>query len=306
MKKTLKRTLIALICFVCIFSSVSAFAFEGSSAYLKSKPIAEEGFNNLCNKFSVSTASNGMKYASYSPVIDENDNTKYPLVVYVHGLGHAWNDNSFKQSGLTYWACREMQSKFKEGGAHLLMPKIPEYKITATQHENVFKVIEEYCEANSDSVDMTQVYVMGGSAGGALAWRLLINHPDFFAKGVMLCACKFVTSEEAKKIADIPVWEISAVTDPLVWFSIFQRPTWANIKRTTRVAEQCRWTVFSGDVTLPEGTTAVISHLLAKTIGFNLCTISDKQVLKGMTTVDGNEKAVELSFENAVVEWFQQ
>lgn len=291
----MKKILAVIMAVLVVFSATITMAFASETE--------EKSYDELVDLFKVDTASNGQKYAAFEPELEVG--VKYPLVVYVHGLGHAWNDTSFKQSGLNWWARNDMQSKFIEGGAYLYMPKIPETVITATQHEKVFAAIDEYVKAHADTIDTNQIYVMGGSAGGALTWRLLINHPGYFRRGVALCACKFVSASDAEAVKDTPIWTIDAKKDPFVWFSIFGGPNWNALKKASNVNSENRHTVFSDSVTLPDGSTASIAHLLAKTIGYNLCTISDKQLFPDMTTVDGNGNEVQLSFENSIVEWLQ-
>lgn len=287
------KKFISIIMTVILVLSMSITAFATSSGE----------FNTLLEEFEITSATNGMKYAYYEPEVKED--TKYPLVVYVHGLGHGWTDTTFVKSGLTYWAGDEMQSKFVEGGAYLLMPKIPETVITATQTEKVFNAINEFVKNNEDTIDTNQIYVMGGSAGGALTWRLLINHPGYFNRAVILCACKIVTNSEMEVIKDTPIWQISSVDDPLIWYSVFSGPNWQRLTKISDVNDDNRHTVFNGSVTLPDGSTAAITHLLAKTIGFNLCYIENCQPLKNMKTTDGNGKTIEVTFDNSIVEWLQ-
>lgn len=291
MKTTLKKVLSIIISIIMVFSvSVSSFI------------VSAKSFNELTDAFTVYKAENGMKYASYEPVVEEGKT--YPLVIYVHGLGHAWTDTTFKQSGLTYWADDEIQAKFKEGGAYLLMPKIPEVVITATQTEKVFGVIDEFIKTH-DNIDTNQIYIMGASAGGALTWRIITDHPGYFKKAVVLCGIKWLTSSEAKVIADMPVWMISAITDPLVWYPVFSAPNWSTLTRNSNIKSQLRHTIFKGSVQLPDGSHPLLSHLLAKTIGWNLCKISDNQPLDGMYTVDGNGNNVDISFDDGIIEWLQ-
>ena len=288
------KKFLALILAVVMAFAVAVPAFAASV----------DDFGALVDQFPVYKADNGMKYAAFEPALKEG--VKYPLVVYVHGLGHAWTDETFKQSGLTYWAADEMQAKFNEGGAYLLMPKIPETVISATQGKKVFNLIDEYVKLHADTIDTDKIFIMGGSAGGGIAWRVLTDHPDYFNKAVILCGDKILTKNEAKAIADVPVWMISAKTDPLVWFFLFSDPNWTSISKYSNVKSMCRHTVFSSKVQLPDGTNAAISHLLAKTIGYNLCRLEDGQLLNGMTTVNANGSTVDLSFDNGIIEWLQK
>lgn len=312
-----KKIVSIMLAFVCIFSlcslGISASAGSPSTGTTETQRSSQTkaisvsyGYDALLSKWNTTQASCKMKYAYYSPVLQApfEDNTKYPLVIYVHGLFHGWTDSSFVKSGLTYWACSEMQDKFKEGGAFLLAPKIPEVVPTASQKDNVMSVIKEFIAKNADHIDTNQIYIMGGSAGGGLAFNLLIDNPEFFTKGILLCATGSVTAKEAKKIANIPVWMISANTDPLVNI-LLQKAIWNNVSGQSKVKDQCRWTRFTNRVTLPDGTHPGISHFLAKTIGYNLCTISNQNVFPDMNTVNGYGSCVSLSWQNSLVEWLQ-
>lgn len=260
-------------------------------------------FEELMECFDVSKSENGMKYASFSPVRDENDDTKYPLVIYIHGRFHGWTDKSFVKSGLTYWCMDEIQSMFDTGGAHLLMPKDNESPISFNMPEKVYQVIDEYIENNRDSVDTDRIYLMGGSRGGKIAWKILVSHPGVFSAAVMLSSTKIPNEKEAKLLSDVPIWEISAVTDPVAFFALFQRPAWKRISEFSNVKDICRWTVFDRKVTLPDGKHPFITHFLAKTIGYNLCLFDDDSVLPGCTTVDGEGTSIELSIHDSIVQW---
>ena len=306
----MKKFLTILMAVICVFSlcavgfAASAAEADESARSSASAPPVSVGYDGLLNHWTVTAADNGKKYAFYSPVIDANDTTKYPVVIYIHGLFHGWTDKSFVKNGLVYWCGREMQDKFREGGAHLIAPKIPELTITSAYDDEVMGIIKDYVSQNINNVDTEQIYIMGGSAGGGLAWKLIINNPDYFAKGVLLCATGIVSADKAKKAANVPVWEVSANTDPLVNI-LFQTATWNNVAKHSNVKDRCRWTRFSGQVTCPDGSHPFISHFLAKTIGYNFCTVADKKMFSGMSTVNGNGESVALSWDNSIVEWLQ-
>lgn len=301
---TVKKTVSVILSIIMV---LSAFCFSAYAEDSGCNAISvSQGYSRLTDQFTVKKASSAnMKYAYYSPVKGEDDTVKYPVVVYVHGLFHGWTDSSFLKSGLTYWCCSEIQSLFEQGGAHLIMPKIPETSITAAQTKNVYKVINEYINEHIDNVDMSQILIMGGSAGGGLAWNLMVDYPEFFSAGVVLCATKVPSANEVKRVANLPIWEISAQTDPLVNYLANQKITWDRLSKNTRVPEKCRFTVFNNRVTLPDGSHPGISHFLAKTIGYNLCLISGGGVLPGCNTVDGNNNTVRLSLDDSIIQWFQ-
>ena len=305
MKRTIKVITFIFI-FIMTFSVIacSVDAQPRRSALIKAKPISV-GYESLVDEFVLATASNKMKYGYYCPVIDSEDTTKYPVVIYIHGLFHGWTDKSFRKSGLTYWACREMQDKFIEGGAHLIMPKIPELRLSTRKPSNVFSVIEEYIFANINNIDTSQIYIMGGSAGAGITWKLIIEHPEFFSAAVVLCSTKTPSASEIKTVENIPIWEVSAVTDPLVRFK-GQKTTWANICNYSSVKDKCRWSTFDDAVTLPDGSHPIFTHFLAKTIGFDFCLISDHNPLPGMSTCTAAGENVSISYNSGIIAWLQQ
>lgn len=305
--KIFKKIITLALVVSMLLSAMAPSAFAGFERTDNSNVSINSSIKDLKACFKIKKASTAnMKYAYYSPVKDDGDTTEYPVVIYIHGLFHGWTDSTFVESGLTYWAAPEIQAMFSEGGAHLIMPKIPELTISAAQVNNVYKVITEYIKENEENVDAGQVLIMGGSAGGGLAWNLLINHPDLFSAGVVLCATKIPTAKELEKCNNLPIWTISARTDPLINFTFNQKPTWNRICQYSKVSEKCRWTVFDSRVTLPDGSNPFVSHFLAKTIGYNLALISDNRILPGCTTVDGAGRALNLSLNNSIIQWFQE
>ncbi len=253
------------------------------------------------NGFVLETAENGLRYAYFAP----EKEGKFPLVIYLHGKFHGFTDRSFTDSGLLYWTREDMQSLFSEGGAYLWMPKLPETTVSVLQTQKVTEGIRSFVDTHQESIDTEKIYLMGGSAGGGLAWNILIKNPDYFAKAVILCATKTPSESELRKVADIPIWMVSAKTDPIISYEKNQKKTWEKLCRCTNVPEGCRWTVFEKAVTLPNGSQATISHFLAKTIGYNFCTLADKEPFPDMRTINGNGENVSVTFDNAVMQWLQ-
>lgn len=284
---------------------LAASFLTGCATKDETTALIEAQYDSYLEDFTLDTAANRMTYAYYSPVQSDADTTKYPLVIYVHGLFHGWTDESFKKSGLTWWVASDIQEKFSAGGAFLLMPKILESSRTAMQPPKVFALINEFISKNKDSIDTDRIYVMGGSAGGAIAWQLVIDNPGFFKAGVMIAAYRTITEAEAAKVSSLPVWMVSSKTDPLVKFNESQEPNWNALLKTSTVKDKCRWTIFEDEVTLPDGSHPSITHLLAKTIGWNFCTIADRQPFGGMSTIDGNGNAVTLSWDDSLIEWLE-
>lgn len=300
----MKKLLSVVLALICLFAWIpTIFASDGSGD--RQAVSINDSYDTLLQQFTVVKSGCGMKYAYYSPVKNENDTAKYPLVIYIHGRFHGWNDKTFVKSGLTYWCCREIQSQFEAGGAHLLMPKLSEFLPSFLQTESAYKVIEEYIATHREHIDEDKILIMGGSAGGGAAWKLMIDHPDRFSAGVVLCSTKTPLDNELENTKNLPIWVISAKTDPLINYSLNQSVTWNRLCQHTNVGEQCRWSVFNNKVTLPDGSHPIISHFLAKTIGYNLCKISDLSPLPDRTINCFGEE-VQLSFNNSIIQWFDE
>ena len=252
---------------------------------LKAKP-AESGIDALAQEYTLAK-SGGNTYAYYSPVKSKNYKVEYPVVVFIHGLFNGVTDKSFRKNGLTLWASEEMQAKWSEGGAHLIMPRILDLNPPST--EELFSIVDGYIKENKANVNTGKVYLMGSSAGAAKAWKLLIAHPSYFKAGVFIGSTKTRSEDEARKVANVPVWEVSAKTDPFISI-LFQKKTWNNICKTTAVKSECRWSVFQNKVYHPDGSSPLLSHFLGKAVGYDFCFVDNNQPYGGMDNITADVK----------------
>ena len=84
------KKFLAVLVAVCLF----ALPLVASSSAAGRKPalLTSAGIEALRNEFDHDVApeagGHALDYAYYSPV-GRNDNTKYPLVIFLHGIGHA-------------------------------------------------------------------------------------------------------------------------------------------------------------------------------------------------------------------------
>ena len=96
------------------------------------------GYSNICNEMPLAQASfkdgigpetNGytMDYKYFSPIKSENDLTKYPIVIWLHGLGGNSDPGSqMSGSDIAAWGTSELQSRFTEtDGAFIIVPRSP-------------------------------------------------------------------------------------------------------------------------------------------------------------------------------------
>lgn len=203
----------------------------------------------------------------FSPVKWVNDKTKYPLVIFIHWMWH-WHTkrSQINDSYFPYMAWKTIQNEFKAWWAHILLPRIQNYLRRIWKHKKDLQwLIDDYIEKNQKNIDIDKIFIMWASAGGVMAWNLMIHRPHFYKKALIACAPKIPTKKELAKVKNIPIWIVSAKKDPIVPF-ISQKLTWSILKSNTICKKQCKWTVFPKEVYSPDWKIIKFSHLLAKTI----------------------------------------
>ena len=73
--------------------------------------------------------------------------------------------------------------------------------------------------------------------------RLLAKNPNFYSRAVLACPPVIPRDKLLEKMADVPLWIVSAKKDPIVLYPT-QKILREKIKNTTNVPDKCRWTVF--------------------------------------------------------------
>ena len=162
-----------------------------------------------------------MSYASYSP---ENDDS--PLIIWLHGGGEGGTDPSIPliANRAANYASDEIQAIFD--GAHVLVPQSPTRWMDSGEgttsgqtddiyYEAVKALIDEYITENPD-VDPDRIYVGGCSNGGYLAFKLIIEYPEFFAAAfpsALAYRGAYFTDEQVDRVKDVPTWFIHAKED---------------------------------------------------------------------------------------------
>ncbi|MDZ7717703.1 MAG: prolyl oligopeptidase family serine peptidase [Balneolaceae bacterium] len=163
-----------------------------------------------------------MSYASYSP---ENDDES-PLIIWLHGGGEGGTDPSIPlvANKAANYASDEIQAIFE--GAHVLVPQSPTRWMdsgegsTSGQTDDIYfeavkALIDQYIAENPD-VDPDRIYVGGCSNGGYLAFKLIIEYPEFFAAAfpsALAYRGAYFTDEQVDRVKDIPMWFIHSADD---------------------------------------------------------------------------------------------
>ncbi|MDO7806408.1 PHB depolymerase family esterase [Lactiplantibacillus pentosus] len=164
-----------------------------------------------------------------------NNDTKSPLVIFLHGSGERGFNNNMPL--LANDIPKKVYNYIKKMGAGVLV--VPQTTWSADMTgwfrsefqeglmQLINKIIVEY------SINRNRVYLIGLSNGASASWYLAQKYPDLFT-AVIPCSGyvynegkKFLgekgqgrymepTDEEAKKLLNVPIWAFHAEDDPTV------------------------------------------------------------------------------------------
>lgn len=290
---------------ISILLAVMLIAFAGVPAFAATMA---DGNGVLCNQFvyGVGPEIDGwsVDYRYFSPV-KENDTAKYPLVVWLHGMGNGGNEGvQVSASNICYWSSEEFQSRFTNGGAFILAPRSDEKK-GLCWNESTFEplkaAIDTFIAENKDNIDRTRIYVGGYSMGGKMTLKMAIAYPEMFAAAFPICPAWSPSEELLSYISDMPVWITSGKTDPLVNYYFSVSKTWEKICATTAVAESCRFSTLD-KVCFEDGKRCTSAHHSWYSVNHDMFS-SENGAYPHMNTVNGLGEEVTLTYPDGMISW---
>lgn len=298
MKKA-KKLIALVIATACLFSSaisVSALSMVDGVDTLKSQFVMAEG--PVENGYSID-------YRYYSPV-KENDTNKYPLVVWLHGMGDgAAEGDQVRKSNIAYWTSDEFQSRFGDvDGAYILAARSrEELGMTWTNEmiEPLRAAINEFVLINEANIDISRIYIGGYSMGGKMTLKMTIAYPEMFAAAFPICPAWSPEDSLTAHLSDMPVWLTSGFNDPLVNYAVSVEPTWNSIIKQSNVAEECRFSTLS-KVCYEDGTACSSNHHAWFAINHDMFSSSNGDY-PYMTTVNGKGEEVTLTYPDGMISW---
>lgn len=304
--KVFKKILSVFTVAALLVSSLCIGAYAGSE---KTALPLSAGIEALRGQFELgkSEECNGyeLDYAYYSPV-GKNDRKKYPIVIYLHGIGHGSHTGSqLDDSTMACWASQELQSKWDAvGGAYILLPRSPEDELqywNKSLVDPLRTLIDSFISEHGKNVDTTRIFIGGSSAGGEMAWDIAIAYPEYFAGIYPLAATGTRTVQDIQKTKDVAIWTFSSIFDPIGNFAVNVMPTWNYIQKYNSNPENCRLSKFT-TVLNPDGSKGDSNHRLYTTIMYDFFTV-DGSPYPNVTTIDANGNTI--SFENSegMISW---
>lgn len=297
--KKLLSIVLALVFALSCVSTASALSLEDDYAALCEEFIFGEG--PVVDGYSID-------YRYFSPVSGEDDTTKYPLVVWLHGMGDgAEEGRQVTKSQIAYWATDEFQARFQSaGGAYILAARSREENGKYWDNDLVEPLkaaIEEFV-AENENVDTTRIYVGGYSMGGKMTLKMSVAYPEMFAAAFPICPAWSVPDEYIDCIADLPIWLTSSSRDPLVNYHLAVTPAWNRMMSASNVAEDCRFSTLT-KVCYADGTKTSSSHHAWFAVNYDMFAI-DNGAYPYMTTVNGVGEEVTLTYPDGMISWLSQ
>lgn len=299
MLKRLVSIALVLIFVLAYPVSAGALSLDGGIEPLQAQFVKGEG--PAIGEYSVD-------YRYFSPV-KENDTEKYPLVIWLHGMGDGSEEGKqVTKSNIAYWASDEFQARFKpSGGAFVLAARSrEEYDIYWSNEmlEPLRAAIDEFILKNKTNIDLSRIYVGGYSMGGKMTLKMIVAYPEMFAAAFPICPAWSPSDELVKNISDIPVWITSSTRDPLVNYYFAVSPTFERIAANSNVAEKCRLSTLN-KVCYQDGSKTSSSHHAWFAVNYDMFTDKNGDYYD-MTTVNGLGEEVKLSYPNGMISWLSQ
>ncbi|MBQ2667082.1 MAG: MBL fold metallo-hydrolase [Clostridia bacterium] len=137
---------------------------------------------------------------------------KYPLVLFLHGVGESGDDLNLVKDftpGADVFAADDWQ---KEHPCFVLAPQCP-----AGMSWPAFAELLAFTLAGLPGeypIDGCRRYVTGLSMGGAGTWNLLCHSPQLIAAAMPICG--YADPFAVRKAKHVPVWAFHAADDPVV------------------------------------------------------------------------------------------
>ncbi len=244
-------------------------------------------------------------YRCYSPV-KENDTQKYPIVVWLHGMGDGSSEGAqVNKSNVAFWASDEFQSRFApSGGAFIIAARSREEDGIFWDNnmlEPLRAAIDDFIAKNKANVDLSRIYVGGYSMGGKMTLKMAIAYPEMFAAAFPICPAWSPSDELISKLADTPVWITSSTRDPLVNYYFAVTPTFEAIADASNVAKDCRFSTLT-KVCYHDGKKTSSSHHAWFAVNYDMFSI-ENGAYPNMSTVNGLGEEVTLTYPDGMISW---
>ncbi len=297
MKKLISLLLAVLIIMLCFAPGAAAMSYTAGVNALNTQFIHGDDL---------------LDYVYYSPVKGEKDDTKYPLVVWLHGNSSGdYPGHQIENCDISLWSSEEYQRRFKgTGGAFLFMPRYPTNAITIAWEgptTTLKSSIDRFLKANEKHIDPNRIYIGGYSMGGKMVLRMASTYPEFFAAAFPLSPVYAPTTMELNSLVDMPIWFAWCKNDTYVSLNpITVLSNWEYLMALSNCREDCRLvtfdTIYHSDyrIRTADGKNDTHNTWDAATRDFFM---DDGAPFKDVKITDGKGKEVPLNYPEGLISW---
>ena len=185
-----------IILSIIIFTAAGIFAQQDST---------RQSIHKLDKEVTVKVKLN---YLVYLPKGYNNDNNKWPLVLFLHGAGERGDSLKFvKRNGPPM-----LIDEGKDFPFILISPQCPlGRRWDVLSLETLLDEVE-----NIYRVDAERVYVTGLSMGGEGTWKLIMAEPERFAAAAPVCGRTGSAYLDACRLINLPIWVFHGAMDDIV------------------------------------------------------------------------------------------
>ena len=300
----MKKFISIILSFVMILCALSlpAFACSVDDTYDDCLPELQEQF-----VYGEGPETDGftIDYRYFSPV-EDGDTTKYPLVIWLHGMGDGAEEGlQVTKSDIAFWTSDEFQGRFKDSnGAFIFAPRSLEEQGIYWTDSLIYPLratIDDFISKNKDNIDLSRIYIGGYSMGGKMTLKMAVAYPELFAAIFPICPAWTPSTDALDLIADIPVWLTSGKLDPLVNYFFSVKPLWNIITETNNSPADCRFSSLTF-VKYPSGNATSSSHHSWFAVNHDMFSSSNGDY-PYMNTVNGLGDKVTLTYPDGMISW---
>ena len=173
--------------------------------------VGEEIKNKLSEKFITNlTMEVSLKYNIYFPDNYYDSDTKFPLVLFLHGAGERGDDlRLVEKHGIPKMINNGIKFPFIT-----VAPQCPKFQYWSepVNVKTLLLLVEEIIKKNK--VDIERIYATGLSMGGYGTLAIAKERPDLFS--AIIPVCGGLDTTDIERLKDIPIWLFHGAEDKVV------------------------------------------------------------------------------------------
>ena len=153
----------------------------------------------------------GIAYRFFVPE-GYNPAQKYPLVLFLHGMGECGSDNRLHTSKNSVMQTLLEPENLAAYPCVVLAPQCPQDSLWPAHLSELMGLLER--TKSLYSIDSARIYITGLSMGGFGTWAMLTEYPDYFAAAAPVCGGG--DEDDAAVFRHVPLWVFHGAKDSTV------------------------------------------------------------------------------------------